>query len=329
MAEAYRWRSRGRLNQAGAAAVCRHVTTRRVLSSLVAVALIVAAGLVQAQVAPASFHLVQIREVFPGTILKPGAEYIELQMWASGQNLIQDHKVRVFDGDGRPVAGGDLSFPANVPNGANQSTFILATPEAETLFRFKADAPMGDRLLEDGGAVCWGPELDCVSWGRFPANTALTSPAGTPAGVIPDGMALQRSIASGCPTLLESGDDHNNSATDFVFAPPSPRPNSVLPTERECIVAAPPASAPKTSLRKKPAKRTRDHTPTFRFSADQAGSTFQCKVDKKPFRTCRSPYTTKPLKPGKHSFKVRAVSAQGLSDTSPAAFTFTILGKKR
>jgi hypothetical protein len=326
MGEAYRWRSRGRLNQTPVAAVCRDVTLRRVLQSLAAIVAVAVLAFVQAKASQAAFHLVQVREVFPGTVANPGAEYVEFQMWTSGQNLIKDHAVRFFDGNGSPV-GGDTPFPANVPNGADQSTFVLATPAAEAMFGFVADARMPDRLASDGGAVCWGPDLDCVSWGRFPAATALPSPAGTPAPAIPDGLALQRTIAPGCPTLLESGDDSNNSAMDFTPAPPSPRPNSVAPTERACTAPPPPPIPPRTNVRKKPAKRTRDRTPTFRFSSDQPGSTFQCKVDRKAYRSCRSPFSAKPLRPGKHTFKVRAMSAQGV-DASPASFTFTVLGRR-
>jgi hypothetical protein len=304
------------------------VTARRVVSSLVAVALLIAAGFVQARIASASFHLVQIREVFPGTAVNPSAEYIELQMWSAGQNLVKDHTVRVFDADGNPT-GADLTFPANVPNGANQSTFILATPEAQALFGFAADAPMSARLTSDGGAVCWGPELDCVSWGRFPATTALPSPAGIPTAAIPDGSALRRSIAPGCPTLLESADDTNNSSVDFAPAAPAPRNNAAAPSETSCSpVRIVDLAAPRTALRKAPAKRTRDRTPTFRFGSDQGRTSFECKVDAKPFRRCHSPFTTKPLKLGKHTFKVRARSDQGILDRSPAAFTFTILGRR-
>ena len=58
---------------------------RRVLLPLAALgALLVAAPAVQA-----SFHLIKVREVYPGTTADPGSGYVELQMYAGGQNLVQ------------------------------------------------------------------------------------------------------------------------------------------------------------------------------------------------------------------------------------------------
>jgi hypothetical protein len=218
---------------------------------------------------------------------------------------------------------------------------VLATPEAEAEFDFSADAAMtpSGALGAVGGAVCW-EQIDCVSWGSF--SGSLPSPAGAPAspGGIPDGMALRRTIAPGCPSLLEPGDDHDDGA-DFAPAFPGPRPNSVAPTERLCAAAgsgggstagnpAAPgghgaAGAPQTSLRGKPAKRAGDRTPTFRFAADETGVRFECRVDGAAFRRCSSPFTAKRLAPGPHSFRVRARDASGLADPSPASFAFTVL----
>ena len=143
-------------------------------------------------------------------------------------------------------------------------------------------------------------------------------------------MALRRKIGAGCATLLEAGDDTNNSAADFEAVFPSPRPNSVTPTEHACARPRPGRrlGAPQTTLRRKPPKRTTDRTPTFRFTSNQSGATFECRLDSKPFRACRSPFTTKKLSFGGHTFKVRAVlGAGGQVDGSPASFTFKVLRK--
>jgi hypothetical protein len=52
-------------------------------------------------------------------------------------------------------------------------------------------------------------------------------------------MALRRSIAAGCPTALEPGDDTDNSAADFAVTTPNPRPNSVTPMETACAPVVP------------------------------------------------------------------------------------------
>ena len=51
---------------------------------------------------------------------------------------------------------------------------------------------------------------------------------------------------------------------------------------------------------------------------------FQCKLDRKPFGSCRSPKTYKHLKKGKHKFEVRAKDANGETDRSPAVKKFKI-----
>jgi Glycosyl hydrolase catalytic core len=57
---------------------------------------------------------------------------------------------------------------------------------------------------------------------------------------------------------------------------------------------------------------THDKTPTFFFKSSEAGSTFQCKFDAKPFLACASPYTPKTaLTNGSHTFRVKAIDAAG------------------
>jgi hypothetical protein len=68
---------------------------------------------------------------------------------------------------------------------------------------------------------------------------------------------------------------------------------------------------------KKPPRKGAGRTARFAFTADQAGASFQCKLDRKPFRPCRSPFK-QAVKPGPHSFQVRAVSPQGIADPTPA-----------
>jgi len=281
--------------------------------------------------AQATFHLIQVREVYPGSAANPDAEYVELQMWRGSQNFVGGHFVRSYNAGGGVVA--TSPFPANVPNGANQSTLVLATPAAAEQLGIVADAPLAPagQLSPAGGAVCW-EEIDCVSWGSFAGG--LPSPAGSPVapGGIPDGMAIRRSLARGCPTLLDSADDSDDSVADFEITTPSPRPNSVPPSETACPSTGQGGSGepgrgedrPQTSLRRKPPKRTSDRTPTFRFGSNAADAKFECRLDRKPYRRCRSPFTTKPLALGSHLFRVRAVD-HGLIDPTPASYRFRVV----
>jgi hypothetical protein len=286
--------------------------------------------------APATFHEMSIREVYAGS---PESQYVELQMWSAGQNFVDGHMLRIYNASGGVTSTN--TFSSDVPNGANQSTILLATPAAEAEFGVTADTALAAKSLDpNGGAVCW-ESLDCVSWGGFSGFAGpAPSPTGTPAPAILAGMALRRTIAPGCATLLEPTDDHDNSAADFAAVFPAPRPNSVAPSERRCPGSSESGfgsggsggsnqkGAPQTTLRGKPGKKIRDRTPTFRFASNEPGSTFQCKLDGKAFRSCRSPFTTKPLSLGKHTFKVRTRDDSGKLDPSPASYAFKIVAKK-
>jgi hypothetical protein len=293
-----------------------------------------AAWLIAAPAAEASFHVIKVREVFPGTVAHPDSDYVELQMYASGQNLVQLGNLKVFDATGAVT---DTFTPGqSVAGAANQSTVLIA--DSEYAAQFPA-APAPDftdpalKLSPAGGAVCWpqtgGTFDDCASWGNFSGQAMLASTDTAPAspGGIPDGQAIRRSIAGGgCSTLLEEGDDTNNSSVDFSVLTPEPRPNSVAPSEHACAERT--ETAPQTLLRRKPPRRSHDRTPTFRFASNQAGSAFECALDRHRFRLCRSPLTTKPLKPGRHVFRVRAVSPAGMRDASPAGYAFKILPRR-
>ncbi|WP_028062904.1 Ig-like domain-containing protein [Solirubrobacter soli] len=82
-------------------------------------------------------------------------------------------------------------------------------------------------------------------------------------------------------------------------------------------------TAPNTTLTPI-ASPTVDTTPTFSFSSDEAGSTFQCRVDGAAFTACTSAFTTAALSQGGHTFDVRAIDAAGNIDATPASQTFTV-----
>jgi hypothetical protein len=76
-------------------------------------------------------------------------------------------------------------------------------------------------------------------------------------------------------------------------------------------------AAPTTSIISKPANLSNDPTPTFSFSANEAGATFQCKLDDGAFAACSSPRTYDPGPgDGPHTFLVRARDAAGNTGTA-------------
>jgi hypothetical protein len=89
--------------------------------------------------------------------------------------------------------------------------------------------------------------------------------------------------------------------------------------------ASPVASVPQTRILGGPGRESRHGAARFEFESDEPGSTFQCKLDGKPFRTCRSPRKYGGLAPGAHLFEVRAVDPGGNADASPAKRRFTVI----
>ena len=83
-------------------------------------------------------------------------------------------------------------------------------------------------------------------------------------------------------------------------------------------VPPPDKTPPQTKLKSGPKGHTHSSKATFKFSSSEAGSTFLCKLDAKAWSSCKSPRTYKHLKPGKHTFKVRARDKAGNVDQSPA-----------
>ena len=88
---------------------------------------------------------------------------------------------------------------------------------------------------------------------------------------------------------------------------------------------------PETSLDSRPDKRSEQAKAKFRFSSDEANSTFECKLKGpgvkpklKDWHDCDSPMKYKRLDEGKHKFKVRAIDAAGNTDASPAKFSWRV-----
>lgn len=83
-------------------------------------------------------------------------------------------------------------------------------------------------------------------------------------------------------------------------------------------------ASPNTVITQKPRRTTKARKATIGFKSTKGGSTFQCKVDKKGWKSCASPLRLKRLKPGKHTVLVRAVDNSGHRDATPAKVTWRI-----
>jgi hypothetical protein len=88
-----------------------------------------------------------------------------------------------------------------------------------------------------------------------------------------------------------------------------------------------PATAPQTFFRSHPAHvvrtRRRSVRLVFRFESDQSGVSFLCKVDAGAFRACPTRFA-RSYRAGSHVLRVKARSAAGLVDSTPAVYRFRV-----
>jgi len=110
----------------------------------------------------------------------------------------------------------------------------------------------------------------------------------------------------------------NGGTSDFssvaTTPPDPPAPPSGCPAVPSACPPPPPppdTTKPKVTIKKAPKAKSTNTTAKFVFSSNESGSKFKCKLDNKAFANCKSPKTYKKLKPGKHTFKVKATDAAG------------------
>jgi hypothetical protein len=285
-----------------------------------------AAALLWAPAAQATFHLISIREVYPGSAAHPGSGYVELQMYAAGQSFVAGHALTVYDASG--TATGSFTFGADVSNAADQQTILIGDSGVQSTFGVAPDLTVsGIGIAAAGGAACWAGSIDCAAWGSFAGSTL--SPTGSPADPlgIPDGMALRRTIAPGCATLLEATDDRDDSAADFADAAPSPRNNSSPIVETAC--PPPPDTTPPTAtIDSHPADPSPGASAAFTYHSSESGSSFECSLvvagSPDSFSACPATGRTYAgLADGAHVFKVRATDLAG-NQGKAAVFQWTV-----
>jgi Ca2+-binding RTX toxin-like protein len=94
--------------------------------------------------------------------------------------------------------------------------------------------------------------------------------------------------------------------------PPRPGPDRIAP--RTLFLHRPPAIAFTAAKRRRVA---------VSFGSNEAGSTFRCKLDRSPFRSCRSPRAYM-VRPGRHTIRVYAIDKAGNRDRTPAVLSFRV-----
>src|SRR5262245_25894942 len=139
--------------------------------------LMAAGGL--ASTAAASFHENLIREVHEAS--GPSGDYVELQAYSAGQNLVSGKHIVSYDAGGAVLT--NFTFPSNVDNVANQATILVAN--AGLVNGVTPDFDTGDLNVDNtGGTVCYTDSsitvaLDCVAFDGT-GGTDVTVPTFNP-----------------------------------------------------------------------------------------------------------------------------------------------------
>ena len=83
---------------------------------------------------------------------------------------------------------------------------------------------------------------------------------------------------------------------------------------------------PETTITEGPPKVHHSKSATFSFVADEPGSTFECRLNKKPWAACTSPLLLTELDVAENTLAVRATDPLGNTDATPATHTWTTRG---
>jgi hypothetical protein len=187
--------------------------------------------------------------------------------------------------------------------GATVRLFRKATEGAGEIEGFLGETP-ADATTGD-----WEVTFAKVPTGTFVAATQTL--AGSTSG-LGETKALAEEPGTGGGGSGGSTGTGTTTTTTTAQTPPPP-----------VVTAQPAPTKPKVKITKGPEKTSAATTATFRFKAEPAaGATFECKLDAAKWASCKSPKTYKMLKPGKHTFQVRA-KANGLTGAA-AKSKFTV-----
>jgi plastocyanin len=220
--------------------------------------------------------------------------------------------------------GLDRTFTTIGPPSATTGSATLVTDASARLNgSFNPGGFQATYFFEYGTTTAYGSKTGPGSAGN---GTSVASVSMAVAGLSPETTYHFQLVAENIAGTAFGGDQTFTTATE----PPLESPPSIIPPAAGPAPVPPiaPSSPPATRITLKPSAKTKDRTPTFKFTASAAGASFQCSVDKTPFKACHSPYRTPALKPGRHTFKVAAV-ANGLADPTPATASFKIVAKKK
>ena len=211
-------------------------------------------------------------------------------------------------------------------NGAFPPTFQAASLDGRRVFFTTEESLVsGDTDSQPDVYERSGGETTLVSTGTVGGNGAFAAQFGgaSAAGTLMFFSTPEQLVAE--DTDAPQADVYQASLsapTDPPDVPPEVTPE--VPKQPDVVRDT---RAPQTRITKRPRNRTRKRLAKFRFASTEAGSKFECKLDRKRYVRCGSPRKFK-VKRGRHTFRVRAIDAAGNRDATPAIDRWKVLKKK-
>jgi hypothetical protein len=288
--------------------------------------------------------------------LPDGQHTFEVRAKDAAGNIDPTPASRTFTVDTTPPDTTITSGPTG-PTTDSTPTFTFTSTEAGSTFECRVDggtfaacsSPYTTSVLSDGQHTIEVRAKDTAgNTDPTPASRTFTVDTTPPDTTITSGPAQGSTTNDNTPTFEftspDSGATFECRIDSGTFAAcNSPHTTATLANGQHTIevrakdtagnVDPTPASRtfivvddtpPDTTIASGPAGLTNDSTPTFTFSATEAGSPFECRIDGGTFSSCSSPHTTAALTDGQHTIEVRAKDTAGNTDPTPASRTFTV-----
>lgn len=287
---------------------------------------------------------------------------VTLDMLADGTHTFDVRAIDALGNTGTVVSyvwtidtvGPDVTLdgkPAD-PSNDNTPTFSFSSPEAGAALQYQID---GGGFVSSSGSVTLGVLVDGSHAFQVRAADALgnVGPAATYSWVV-DTAAPDTSITSSPPSLTNNpiasfGFDATESGAMFeyqldggaVLASGSQVTFNLSDGGHTLVVWAMDAAgnkdatptsyvwtidtiAPDTTITAQPSNPSNDSTPSFSFTSNEVGATFEYRVDGGAYIVGASGITVGPLADGGHTFEVRAIDAAGNVDPTPASYAWTV-----
>ena len=231
-------------------------------------------------------------------------------------------QINVADNTTTQIYGTATDAATNVsPCSAAISYQEVTPPAAPTLASTNPASPANNNTPRVIGAAAPGTTVRLYSGNNCTGTPLATGPAADLAT-----PGLQITVADNSTTQIRATATQGVNNTSACSAALS---------YQELTPATKDTTPPKTTITKSPKAKTKSKTATFEFGADEAGVTFQCKLEGKKvkaplneFATCTSPQTYKKLKPGKKTFTVHATDAAG-NLGADAVFSWKVKKKRK